>query len=160
MKPVSQNIGDVVYWLILLMFLPAILGTLQLEGLLVPVQGMVDKIVRLSGVGPGDHVVEIGPGLGSLTEGLCVTGAEVVAVEIDQYLLPALRERVGSYEEQGRLTIVNRDAREVEWPSILGPHRWSVVANLPYNIATPLILDLLASQPQLGRWLVMVQRPS
>jgi 16S rRNA (adenine1518-N6/adenine1519-N6)-dimethyltransferase len=121
-------------------------------------QGMVDKIVRLSGVGHGDRVIEIGPGLGSLTEGLCQAGAHVVAVEIDRYLIPALRQRVGSYENSGRLSIINRDVRELDWPSILGQDRWSVVANLPYNIATPLILDLLAAQPQLDRWLVMVQR--
>ena len=121
-------------------------------------QGMVDKIVRLSGVDADSAVLEIGPGLGSLTDGLCRTGAEVVAVEIDRYLIPALRERVGHHEESGRLTIINRDVRELDWDSVLGDRSWSVVANLPYNIATPLILDLMVEQPQLTRWLVMVQR--
>ncbi len=121
-------------------------------------QGMVDKIVRLAAVGPDDHVLEIGPGLGSLTEGLCESGARVVAVEIDRHLIPALREQVGHHEQSGRLTIINDDVRELDWPSVLGDHRWAVVANLPYNIATPLILDLLAEQPQLERWVVMVQR--
>ncbi len=121
-------------------------------------QGMVDKIVRLAGVGPGDHVIEIGPGLGSLTAGLCAAGAQVVAVEIDRYLIPALVDHVGHYEESGALTIVNADARALDWPSVLGDHHWSVVANLPYNIATPLILDLVAEQPRLQRWVVMVQR--
>jgi len=119
---------------------------------------MVDKIVRLAGVGTDDHVLEIGPGLGSLTEGLCATGARVVAVEIDRHLIPALTDQVGHHEESGRLTIINADVRELDWPSVLGDHRWAVVANLPYNIATPLILDLLAEQPQLERWVVMVQR--
>ena len=121
-------------------------------------QGMVDKIVRLSGVDAESSVLEIGPGLGSLTDGLCRTGAAVVAVEIDRYLIPALRERVGHHEESGRLTIINRDVRELDLASVLGDRTWSVVANLPYNIATPVILDLLLEQPRLTRWLVMVQR--
>ncbi len=121
-------------------------------------QGMVDKIVRLAAVGPGDNVLEIGPGLGSLTNGLGNSGARVVAVEIDRYLIPALIEHVGHHREQGRLTVINADVRELDWPSVLGDDQWVVVANLPYNIATPLILDLLAGQPQLERWVVMVQR--
>ncbi len=121
-------------------------------------QGMVDKIVRLAAVGEGDHVLEIGPGLGSLTAGLCATGARVVAVEIDRYLIPALIDHVGDCQESGRLAIINADVRELDWASVLGHHQWAVVANLPYNIATPLILDLLAEQPQLERWVVMVQR--
>lgn len=120
--------------------------------------GMIDKIVRLSGVGPGDRVIEIGPGLGSLTIGLCNAGAEVVAIEVDRYLLPALRSVVGDFERDGTLRIINQDVREVDWDALLGDHTWTVVANLPYNIATPLILDLLAAEPRLESWLVMVQR--
>ena len=121
-------------------------------------QGTVDKIVRLAGIAPGDHVLEIGPGLGSLTGGLCAAGARVVAVEIDRYLIPALTEQVGHHVDSGRLTIINGDVRELDWPAVLDDHQWAVVANLPYNIATPLILDLLAEQPRLERWMVMVQR--
>jgi len=121
-------------------------------------QGTVDKIVRLAQIGPEDHVIEIGPGLGSLTAGLCAAGARVVAVEIDRYLIPPLRQRLASFESSAQLTIVHADVRELDWPTVLDRHQWSVVANLPYNIATPLILDLLVEQPQLSRWLVMVQR--
>ena len=121
-------------------------------------QGMVDKIVRLSRVDPTSNVLEIGPGLGSLTKELCATGARVVAVEIDRYLIPALRERLDQDENDNRLTIINADVYDLDWPAVLGDDEWSVVANLPYNIATPLILDLLVEQPQLTRWLVMVQR--
>jgi len=121
-------------------------------------QGMADKIIRLADIGSDDHVLEIGPGLGALTGGLCTTGATVVAVEIDRYLIPALTDQVGQHQLAGRLTIINADVRDLDWPAVLGPHRWTVVANLPYNIATPLILDLLAQQPQLDRWVVMVQR--
>lgn len=116
--------------------------------------GTVDKIVRLAGVGPGDRVVEIGPGLGSLTIGLAEVGARVVALEIDQYLIPALREVVADYD----VTIHHVDARDFDWEANLGDESWTVVANLPYNIATPLLLDLLASRPELSRYLVMVQR--
>jgi 16S rRNA (adenine1518-N6/adenine1519-N6)-dimethyltransferase len=132
-------------------------------------RGTIDKIVRLSEVQPGDGVVEIGPGLGSLTRGLLDAGADVVAVEIDRHIIAALTESVGPLgTEPGRhrdrrLTIVEGDAREVAWDDVLGPDvsggpTWTVVANLPYNIATPLILDLLAEQPRFARWLVMVQR--
>ncbi len=115
--------------------------------------GTVDKIVRLAGVESGDRVVEVGAGLGSLTVGLAAAGAEVVALEIDRHLLPALAETVDGLD----VTVHHADATTFDWSS-LGPHRWRVVANLPYNIATPLVLDLLAAQPQLERWLVMVQR--
>lgn len=119
---------------------------------------MIDKIVRLAGVERGDRVVEIGPGLGSLTLGLCGAGAQVTSIEIDRYLIPALREVVGHFEDAGTLEIINQDVREVDWDELLGQEHATVVANLPYNIATPLILDLLAAEPRLHRWLVMVQR--
>ncbi len=115
---------------------------------------MVDKIVRLAGVEAGDRVVEIGPGLGSLTLGLASAGARVLAVEIDRYLVPILNEVVAGLDVDVR----NADAMTLDWDTELGDESWAVVANLPYNVATPLILDLLAGQPQLERWVVMVQR--
>ncbi|MEM9565149.1 MAG: 16S rRNA (adenine(1518)-N(6)/adenine(1519)-N(6))-dimethyltransferase RsmA [Actinomycetota bacterium] len=127
-------------------------------------RGTIDKIVRLAGVGPGDAVVEIGPGLGSLTTGLLGAGADVVAVEVDRYLVPAFEEVTAPWSDQPgtrldrRLRLVVGDAREVAWADVLDDEPWTVVANLPYNIATPLILDLLAEEPRLTRWLVMVQR--
>ncbi len=120
--------------------------------------GTVHKIIRLAGIQPGDQVVEIGPGLGSLTLGLCQARAQVVSIEVDRYLIPALREVVGDFEAAGLLRIVNQDVREVAWDELLGPGPWTVVANLPYNIATPIILDLVVGEPRLRRWLVMVQR--
>lgn len=124
--------------------------------------GVVDKIVRLSGVRAGDRVVEIGPGLGSLTLGLAEAGAHVTAVETDRYLIPALTEVVQDLDPP--VSVVHADATVLDWSELLGPDsspsdqtKWHVVANLPYNIATPLILDLLASEPRLTDWLVMVQ---
>jgi 16S rRNA (adenine1518-N6/adenine1519-N6)-dimethyltransferase len=123
----------------------------------------VRRIARLAGVGPGDPVVEVGAGLGSLTLALAETGARVTAIELDRHLLPVLRavvaEARGSSETSGTVTVVEADAMALDWPSLLGDHeRWSLVANLPYNVATPLILDLLVDVPAIDRMLVMVQR--
>lgn len=124
--------------------------------------GTIDKIVRLSGITEGDHVVEIGPGLGSLTVALAEAGATVVAVELDRHLIPALREVVDAVGTTP-VTIIHHDALTLDWAEALDgvappDTRWSVVANLPYNVATPLVLDLLATQPRFDRWLVMVQK--
>lgn len=115
--------------------------------------GTIDKIVRLSGVSSGDRVVEIGPGLGSLTIGLLKAETSVLAIEIDQYLIPALRE----VTEGGDVRVLHCDAMKVDWDQELGTGSWSVVANLPYNVGTPLLLDLLPSVPQFRNYLVMVQ---
>ncbi len=115
---------------------------------------LVDKIVRLSRVQTGDHVVEIGPGLGSLTVGLAAAGAHVTAVEMDRHLLAPLGEVVDGLA----VSIVHADAATVDWPALLGDHSWRLIANLPYNVATPLVLDLLSSQPRIEHYLVMVQR--
>jgi len=116
-------------------------------------QNTIRKIVRLAGVVRGDRVIEIGPGLGSLTLGLLDAGADVTAVEIDTRLIGPLTEVTG-----GRATIVTADALTVDWASVVGDGRWTVVANLPYNVATPVVLRLLDEVPQVERLLVMVQR--
>jgi 16S rRNA (adenine1518-N6/adenine1519-N6)-dimethyltransferase len=115
----------------------------------------VRRIARLAAVGPGDRVVEIGAGLGSLTLALAETGAEVTAVEIDRYLVPVLRDVVAG---SPRVRVVEADARSLDWAGLLGgPGPWVLVANLPYNLATPLVADLLDDTPELARMLVMVQ---
>jgi 16S rRNA (adenine1518-N6/adenine1519-N6)-dimethyltransferase len=117
----------------------------------------VRRIARLAGIGPDDRVVEIGAGLGSLTLALAETGAEVVAVEVDRHVAPALREVV----EPAGVTVVIGDALTLDWDDVLGPspatEPWILVANLPYNVATPLVLELLARVPAISRMLVMVQ---
>ena len=124
--------------------------------------GTIDKIVRLAGVTAESHVVEIGPGLGSLTVALAESDATVVAVELDRYVIPALREVLDGVGASP-VTIVEHDAMTLDWDATLHPLAppetpWSVVANLPYNVATPLILDLLVAQPRFQTWLVMVQK--
>ncbi len=114
----------------------------------------VRRIARLAAVGPGDRVIEIGAGLGSLTLALLETGAEVTAVEIDHGLLPLLREVV----EPGGARVVGGDALTLDWSSLLDGDGWVLVANLPYNVATPLVADLLDGVRAISRMLVMVQR--
>jgi 16S rRNA (adenine1518-N6/adenine1519-N6)-dimethyltransferase len=114
----------------------------------------VRRIARLADVGPDDRVLEIGAGLGSLTLALTETGAEVTALEVDRHLLPALRESVAATSAE----VVQGDALEMDWGALLGTEGpVVVVANLPYNIATPLILRLLDEAPMVQRLLVMVQ---
>ena len=114
----------------------------------------VRRIARLAGVGPGDRVVEIGAGLGSLTLALAETGASVTAIEVDHRLVPVLRTVV----EPAGVTVVEGDALRLDWASLLGHESWALVANLPYNVATPLVADLLDGVPAIRRMLVMVQR--
>jgi 16S rRNA (adenine1518-N6/adenine1519-N6)-dimethyltransferase len=115
----------------------------------------VRRVARLAEIGPGDRVVEVGPGIGSLTLALRETGAEVTVVEIDRHLLPVLEAVAGP----SGVRIVEGDAMTVDWNGLLGEEPgWALVANLPYNIATPLIADLLDGVPAIDRMLVMVQR--
>jgi 16S rRNA (adenine1518-N6/adenine1519-N6)-dimethyltransferase len=108
-----------------------------------------------AGVGPGDHVVEIGAGLGSLTRALAEAGADVLAVEVDPSLIPALEESVAGLD---RVRVLHTDATDREWRDELGEDEWVLAANLPYNVATHLVLDTLRHVPQVGRLVVMVQR--
>ena len=114
----------------------------------------VRRIARLAGVGPGDRVVEVGAGLGSLTLALAEVGAEVTAIELDRHLAPILRSVV----EPVGVRVVEGDALALDWAALLGRGPWHLVANLPYNIATPLVCDLLDGVPAIADLLVMVQR--
>lgn len=126
----------------------------------------VRRIARLAAVGPGDSVVEVGPGLGSLTLALADTGAEVLAVEKDRSLLPLLDDvlhrsttslPVPAGAPTGRVRVVEGDALTVDWSALLGERSWSLVANLPYNVAVPVLLRVLADAPQVRRLIAMVQ---
>ena len=117
----------------------------------------VRRIVRTSGVTSADVVLEVGPGLGSLTLGLLDVAAGVVAVEIDPVLaaaLPAMVERHAPHRA-AVLSVVLADALAVD--ALPGPQPTAFVANLPYNVAVPVLLHLLERLPSLRRGLVMVQ---
>ncbi|HCK79178.1 MAG TPA: 16S rRNA (adenine(1518)-N(6)/adenine(1519)-N(6))-dimethyltransferase, partial [Actinobacteria bacterium] len=115
----------------------------------------VRRIVQVARVQPGECVLEVGPGLGSLTLGLMEAGADVIAVEIDPALAAQLPLTIA---EQGAdpssLTVLNADALEID---ALPASPTALVANLPYNIAVPVLLHLLIQIPTLRRALVMVQ---
>jgi len=138
----------------------------------------------LAGIGPGQRVVEIGAGLGSLTAALAATGASVTAIELDHRLAEILRSEAAP----PGVRVVEGDALRLDWDAVLaggeaaggeaaggrpeGPGAegagpvghagvgapWVLVANLPYNVATPLVIGLLETVPVIGRMLVMVQR--
>lgn len=116
----------------------------------------IRRIAALSGVGPGSQVVEIGAGLGSLTLGLACTGASVLAIETDPKLVGVLTEQVAPMSSA--VSVLHGDARKLDWATTLGVGEWDLVANLPYNIATSLVLTLLDEVPQVRRMLVMCQR--
>ncbi|GAA1914502.1 16S rRNA (adenine(1518)-N(6)/adenine(1519)-N(6)) -dimethyltransferase RsmA [Streptomyces sodiiphilus] len=117
----------------------------------------VRRIVRVAAVTDQDTVVEIGPGLGSLTLALLQTAGHVTAVEIDEVLAAALPATVAARlpDRAGRFSLVHRDAlRVTELP---GPAPTALVANLPYNVAVPVLLHMLENFPTIRRTLVMVQ---
>jgi 16S rRNA (adenine1518-N6/adenine1519-N6)-dimethyltransferase len=114
----------------------------------------VRRIVRIAGVKPRTTVVEVGPGLGSLTLGILEAGASVVAVEIDKRLAAQLPLTVAASAPAAELTVVTADALTV---TSLDPSPSVLVANLPYNISVPVVLHFLEHFPELERGLVMVQ---
>ena len=114
----------------------------------------VRKIVKVAGVEAGDTVVEVGPGLGSLTLGLAEAGAAVVAVEIDGRLAEQLPITFGQMAPEARLTVIHQDAMAItELPD--SPSR--LVANLPYNVSVPVLLHFMEHFPSIRSGVVMVQ---
>ncbi|NMM94820.1 16S rRNA (adenine(1518)-N(6)/adenine(1519)-N(6))-dimethyltransferase RsmA [Bifidobacterium oedipodis] len=125
--------------------------------------GTVRRIVREAGVTADDHVMEVGPGLGSLTLAILETGATMTAVEIDPPLAERLPGTIAEFmpDASDRFTVVNRDALTVSpanLPDFNDDDSFTLVANLPYNVATPILLTLLERFDNLGSFLVMVQK--
>lgn len=115
----------------------------------------VERIVRIAGVTSGARVVEIGAGLGSLTLALAAAGASVVAIELDRRLADVLRRTTEGLDVQ----VVAADAMTVDWAELVpGPAPWVMVANLPYNVATPVVLRALEEASAVQRFTLMVQR--
>jgi 16S rRNA (adenine1518-N6/adenine1519-N6)-dimethyltransferase len=113
------------------------------------------RIVRLARVDSGDRVLEIGPGLGSLTLALRERGCDVLALEVDRRLAGVLEEVVAG--DDG-VRVVTGDALAVDLDSLMGADPWRCVSNLPYNVATPVVIRLLEEAPSVQSALVMVQR--
>ena len=119
-------------------------------------QNTVEKIVRTSKVSKDSIVLEVGPGLGSLTLALLATGAKVFAVEIDQRLAELLPITTKSKGFSGdELKVINKDALEITTNEVKNPN--ILVANLPYNVSVPVIIHILETFPSIENYLVMVQ---
>jgi 16S rRNA (adenine1518-N6/adenine1519-N6)-dimethyltransferase len=117
---------------------------------------LAKAIAHDAGVGPGDRVVEIGAGLGSLTVALADTGAaRVLAIEFDRALLPALRAVVA---DRPSVEVLAADATKMAWPAVLDGGAWVCCGNLPYNVGTAIVLDVLERAPMVQRLVVTVQR--
>jgi 16S rRNA (adenine1518-N6/adenine1519-N6)-dimethyltransferase len=114
---------------------------------------VVRRIVEIARVGPGSSVLEIGAGAGTLTRALVDSGARVVALEVDQGLFPVLSETVGDTAQ-----VEGVDAASVDFTEVMGDEPWAMVANLPYNVGTPIVLDTLRHVPACERIVVMLQR--
>lgn len=118
-------------------------------------ESVVERIAQAAELKAGDTVLEIGPGIGTLTQALALTGAQVISVELDKRLLPVLQETVGVYEN---VRIVQGDILKVDIPATVGVSGFKVCANLPYYITTPILMQLLERKLPLERLVVMVQK--
>lgn len=116
---------------------------------------IVRGIVDAADIRPGERVLEIGPGIGTLTQGLAEAGAEVTAVELDKKLPAVLAKTLEGYEN---VRIVQGDILKVNIPEIMGSESFKVAANLPYYITTPIIMTLLERRLPISRLVTMVQK--
>lgn len=118
-------------------------------------RGIVDEIVHAAELTSGEPVLEVGPGIGTLTQGLAQSGADVTAIELDRRLLEVLDTTLASYDN---VRIVHGDVLKLDVPTIMNHKPFKVVANLPYYITTPIIMSLLESKLPIERLVVMVQK--
>ncbi len=120
---------------------------------------VLDKIIAAAEIGPDDFVLEIGPGIGTMTQYLAESAREVVAVEIDKNLIPILQDTLSAYDN---VTVINEDILKVDICKLAeernGGRPVKVVANLPYYITTPIIMGLFESEVPLSSVTVMVQK--
>jgi 16S rRNA (adenine1518-N6/adenine1519-N6)-dimethyltransferase len=116
---------------------------------------VVRRIVEVAGCGAGDRVVEVGTGAGTLTRQLAAAGARVITYEIDEALRPVLAETLLGLDG---VDVRFGDASLVDFEAELPPGEWTMVANLPYNVGTPLILEALRRARRITRFVVMLQR--
>ncbi len=117
--------------------------------------GVVRAVVEAAEIGNGDRVLEIGPGIGTLTQGLLEAGADVTAVELDKKLPAVLAETLRGYEH---LKVVQGDILKTDIPMLMGDQPFKVAANLPYYITTPILLSLLEQHLPISHIVTMVQK--
>lgn len=117
-------------------------------------RGVVDEIVHAADLNAGEPVLEIGPGIGTLTQGLAQSGADVTAIELDRRLLEVLDTTLAAYDN---VRIIHGDVLKLDVPDIMNHKPFKVVANLPYYITTPIIMSLLESRLPIERMVMMVQ---
>ena len=115
---------------------------------------VLEEIIRVAAVEPGERIVEVGPGVGILTTQLLQAGAQVTAVELDFRLAGHLRLR---FVDEPRLTLVEADFLDIEVADIV-TEPWALVANVPYHITSPILHHVLGSEPRPTRFVMMVQR--
>lgn len=118
-------------------------------------ENIVDGIVRAANISPGETVLEIGPGIGTLTQGLAEAGAKVVAVELDSRLIEVLAKTLAGYDN---VRIVHGDILKVNIAEEVAAPRFKVVANLPYYITTPIIMGLLEQRLPVDTLVTMIQK--
>ncbi len=120
---------------------------------------VLDKIIQAAQIGPEDFVLEIGPGIGTLTQYLCENAREVVAVEIDKMLIPILEDTLSEYNN---VAVLNEDILKLDLNALIKDRNdgrpIKVVANLPYYITTPIIMELFEKKIPLTNVTVMVQK--
>ena len=124
---------------------------------------VMSRIVDASGIGSSDLAIEIGPGIGNMTEELAVRAGKVLGVEIDKHLIPALTDNLKAFSN---VTIINKDVLKIDLREIISqiaeagfkPDSIRVVANLPYYITTPIIMKLLEDNPGIDAMVFMVQK--
>jgi 16S rRNA (adenine1518-N6/adenine1519-N6)-dimethyltransferase len=120
---------------------------------------VLDKIIAAAQITDGDCVLEIGPGIGTMTQRLAESARHVIAVEIDKNLIPILEETLKEYHN---ITVINQDILKMDIPGLVDEYNQGapikVVANLPYYITTPIIMGLFESQVPIDNLTVMVQK--
>ena len=120
---------------------------------------IIHKIIRDAEIKSGEQILEIGSGLGSLTCELAKISS-VVALEFDRYLMAPFSEVIENHGVAGNVEIIHADAMKIDWQTFFATRKgnWKMVANLPYNIASPLLITMLEEAPQVKEIFVMVQK--